>query len=117
MKRKTPCLARQAGELLVAGFDGTEPSKEILALIRAGLGGVILYRKNCVDATQVLELTNRLQDEARAAGHAQPLSIAIDRVTGMATMPRHAATWRMRARRSTAQLLRAERRVLYLRYT
>ena len=75
-------LARSAGQLLVAGFDGTEPSKEILALIRAGLGGVILYRKNCVDAAQVLGLSNRLQQEARAAGHAQPLLIAIDQEQG-----------------------------------
>ena len=78
--RKT--LSRDAGQLLIAGFDGTEPSQEILALIRAGLGGVILYRKNCVDAAQVLELTNRLQDAARAAGHAQPLLIAIDQEQG-----------------------------------
>ena len=75
-------LARAAGQLLIAGFDGTEPSKEILALIGAGLGGVILYRKNCVDAPQVLELTNRLQEAARAAGHARPLLIAIDQEQG-----------------------------------
>jgi beta-N-acetylhexosaminidase len=75
-------LSRAAGQLLVAGFDGTEPSTEILALIRAGLGGVILYRKNCVDAAQVLALTNRLQQEARAADHAQPLLIAIDQEQG-----------------------------------
>jgi beta-N-acetylhexosaminidase len=75
-------LAKSAGQLLIAGFDGTEPSKEILALIRAGLGGVILYRKNCVDAAQVLELTNRLQEAARAAEHAQPLLIAIDQEQG-----------------------------------
>jgi beta-N-acetylhexosaminidase len=75
-------LCRAAGQLLVAGFDGTEPSKEILALIRAGLGGVILYRKNCVDAAQVLELTNSLQEAARAADHAQPLLIAIDQEQG-----------------------------------
>jgi len=71
-----------AGQLLIAGFDGTEPSKEILALIRAGLGGVILYRKNCVDAAQVLDLTNRLQESARAAGQKQPLLIAIDQEQG-----------------------------------
>jgi beta-N-acetylhexosaminidase len=75
-------LAKSAGQLLVAGFDGTEPSKEILALIRAGLGGVILYRKNCVDALQVLELTNRLQEVARLAEHARPLLIAIDQEQG-----------------------------------
>jgi len=75
-------LARAAGQLIIAGFDGIEPSKEILALIRAGLGGVILYRKNCVDAAQVLDLTNRLQETARAAGHEQPLLIAIDQEQG-----------------------------------
>jgi len=75
-------LAHFAGQLLIAGFDGTEPSREILALIRAGLGGVILYRKNCVDAAQVLDLTNRLQEAARAAGHKQPLLIAIDQEQG-----------------------------------
>jgi beta-N-acetylhexosaminidase len=81
MKRNAS-LARAAGQLLIAGFDGTEPSQEILALIRAGLGGVILYRKNCVDAPQVLDLTNSLQKAARDAGHAQPLLIAIDQEQG-----------------------------------
>ena len=75
-------LADRAGELLVCGFDGTEPSAEILELIGAGLGGVILFRKNCVDAGQVLELTNRLQEAARAAGHERPLLIAIDQEQG-----------------------------------
>jgi len=75
-------LARRAGELIIAGFDGAEPSTEILALIRAGLGGVILYRKNCVDAAQVLALTNRLQEAARAAGHRRPLLVAIDQEQG-----------------------------------
>jgi len=78
----TQTLARFAGQLLVAGFDGTAPSQEITALIRAGLGGVILYRKNCVDANQVLGLTNSLQETARAAGHALPLLIAIDQEQG-----------------------------------
>ncbi|HEY5997959.1 MAG TPA: beta-N-acetylhexosaminidase, partial [bacterium] len=75
-------LAHAAGELLICGFEGTEPSVEILELIRAGLGGVILFRKNCVDAAQVLELTNRLQEAARAAGHERPLLIAIDQEQG-----------------------------------
>jgi beta-N-acetylhexosaminidase len=75
-------LAEAAGELLICGFDGTEPSAEILELIRAGLGGVILFRKNCVGAAQVLALTNRLQEAARAAGHERPLLIAIDQEQG-----------------------------------
>jgi beta-N-acetylhexosaminidase len=74
---------RDAGQLLIAGFDGTEPSAEILGLIRDwNLGGVILYRKNCVDAAQVLALTNRLQEEARRAGHERPLFVAIDQEQG-----------------------------------
>jgi beta-N-acetylhexosaminidase len=77
-----PVPVSAAGELLICGFDGTEPSPEILALIRAGLGGVILYRKNCVDAAQVLALTNRLQQAARDAGHERPLLIAIDQEQG-----------------------------------
>jgi len=70
------------GQLLVCGFEGTEPSAEILELIREGLGGVILYGRNCADAAQVLALTNRLQQAARAAGHRQPLLIAIDQEQG-----------------------------------
>jgi len=71
------------GNLLLAGFEGTEPSAEIRELIRGHrLGGVILYAKNCLDAGQVLELTNSLQDKARAAGADQPLLIAIDQEQG-----------------------------------
>ena len=73
----------RAGALLLAGFDGAEPSAEVLRLIREHrLGGVILYRKNCVDARQVLGLTNRLQEAAREAGHEQPLLVAIDQEQG-----------------------------------
>jgi beta-N-acetylhexosaminidase len=71
------------GNLLLAGFEGTEPSAEIRELIRGHhLGGVILYAKNCRDAGQVLELTNSLQDEAKTAGADQPLLIAIDQEQG-----------------------------------
>ncbi len=75
-------LSRSVAALLICGFDGVEPSPEILELIRAGIGGVILYRKNCVDALQVLELTSRLQTAARAAGQELPLLVAIDQEQG-----------------------------------
>lgn len=75
-------LAARAGDLLVAGFDGVEPSAEILELIRMGLGAVILYRKNCADALGVLDLTNRLQEAARASGRERPLLVAIDQEQG-----------------------------------
>jgi beta-N-acetylhexosaminidase len=90
----TPAARRvPAGALLVAGFDGTEPSAEILRLIREHrLGGVILYGKNCVDAGQVLRLTNRLQEAARAAGHERPLLVAIDQEQGRVVRIREGVT-------------------------
>jgi beta-N-acetylhexosaminidase len=73
----------QAGSLLVAGFTGTRPTSEIRELIRDyGLGGVILYGKNCVDPDQVRELINSLQDEARKAAAAYPLLVAMDQEQG-----------------------------------
>jgi beta-N-acetylhexosaminidase len=82
-----------AGQLLLAGFDGTVPSPEIVALIRDhGLGGVILYAKNCVDADQVAELTSSLQAETQEAGAEDPLFIAIDQEQGRVVRLREGVT-------------------------
>jgi len=82
-----------AGPLLLAGFEGTTPSPEIRELIRErSLGGVILYGKNCVDAGQVLELTNALQAEAKAAGAEDPLLVAIDQEQGRVVRIREGVT-------------------------
>ena len=71
-----PSPEHDPGRLLLAGFEGTVPSAEVRELIREHrLGGVILYGKNCLDAGQVLELTNSLQEEARAAGAEEPLLV------------------------------------------
>ena len=63
--------------LLCVGFTGTAPSPEVLELVRRGVGGVILFSRNLVDAAQVSELTAALK---RAAG--RPLLVSIDQEGG-----------------------------------
>ncbi|MGZ3603235.1 MAG: glycoside hydrolase family 3 protein, partial [Ktedonobacterales bacterium] len=75
---------QQVGQLFMAGFDGLEPTAEILDLIqRRAIGGVILFSRNTHDAEQVATLTRRLQEAAREAGHRYPLLIAIDQENGV----------------------------------
>ena len=77
-------LAEQVGQLFMVGFPGTSPSRDIIDLIqRRYVGGIILFSRNVGDASQVSELTRRLQAIARDAGHPYPLLIAIDQENGM----------------------------------
>lgn len=46
--------------LLMAGFDGKTPTPFIKDLVRRGLGGVVLFRRNVESPRQVAELTNEL---------------------------------------------------------
>ena len=83
--------ADQVGELFMVDFTGHEPSAEILALIRGGVGGIILFEKNVVDPVQVATLTNALQAAARAAGR-PPLVISMDQEGGPVVRLRARAT-------------------------
>jgi len=84
---------RTAGQLLLAGFEGKEPSAEIRELIRnRSLAGVILFAKNCDDPYQVLELTNALQEIALRSGHPRPLLVAIDQEQGRVARIREGVT-------------------------
>lgn len=67
--------------LVMAGFDGPEPTPAVLSLVRQGLAGVILFTRNLVDGGQTAELTRRLQEAAAAAGQ-PPLLIAADQEGG-----------------------------------
>lgn len=50
-------LRRQVGQLLIAGFNGVELPVELRSLAREfGLGGIILFARNIVDAEQVAVL-------------------------------------------------------------
>ena len=70
-------LDRDVAGLLCVGFHGTTPSPEVLELLRRGVGGVILFSRNLVDAEQVAALVGVLK---RAAG--RPLLISIDQEGG-----------------------------------
>ncbi|MFQ5779815.1 MAG: beta-N-acetylhexosaminidase [Nitrospiria bacterium] len=72
-------LASKVGQLLMAGFDGTTPSKEIRDLIkRHHIGGVILFSRNIKNPTQCARLTEALQKLSSDA----PLLIAVDQEGG-----------------------------------
>ena len=77
-------LEQQIGQLFMAGFLEPTPTQEIIDLIqRYHVGGVILFSRNIQHARQVFELTQALQEIARAAGHRFPLLISIDQENGM----------------------------------
>lgn len=71
--------ARKIGQLLMAGFDGTTPPKEIQELItQHAIGGVILFSRNIKNPTQVAKLTESLQKLSAEA----PLFVAVDQEGG-----------------------------------
>lgn len=77
-------LDQRIGQLVMAGFNGVEPSDDIIHLIeREHVGGVILFSRNLRDARQTRALTTRLQEIARAAGQPYPLLIATDQENGL----------------------------------
>lgn len=63
--------------LFCVGFHGTSPSAEVLALIRRGVYGVILFARNVESAEQVAQLSGALK---RAAG--RPLLVTVDQEGG-----------------------------------
>jgi beta-N-acetylhexosaminidase len=72
-------LQDKLGQLVMVGFDGTTPSREVTRLIATTrVGGVILFRRNVEDPPQVLALTKALQRLASKA----PLFVAIDQEGG-----------------------------------
>ena len=86
-------LQEQIGQLLVAGFEGTTPSKEITDLIQHHhVGGIILFSRNIQNTQQVYALTQKLQHIAQAAGHHYPLLIAIDQENGLVSRLGEGAT-------------------------
>ncbi|KAG4427727.1 hypothetical protein IFR05_016791 [Cadophora sp. M221] len=79
-------LRSKVGQLFIVGFHGHVASEDIKTLIRTyKVGAVILFLRNVDNATQLLELTNSLQETAKEAGHKQGLFIAIDQENGLVT--------------------------------
>ena len=76
-------LQKKVGRLLIAGFKGITMSDEIKHLIHEyHIGGVILFGRNIGTPQEILDLTQSLQKEAKAAGYTSPLLICIDQENG-----------------------------------
>jgi beta-N-acetylhexosaminidase len=74
---------RKAGQRLMVGFSGHEPSPDVRVLIRDyGVGHVILFARNVAEPEQVAGLVRELQEIARDAGHDLPLFVAVDQEGG-----------------------------------
>jgi beta-N-acetylhexosaminidase len=72
-------LRQKIGQLLMAGFEGTRPSKAITRLIKEyQIGGVILFARNIESPTQLAHLTRSLQRLSPEA----PLLVAVDQEGG-----------------------------------
>ena len=73
-------LARDVGQLLSVGFDGTAAPDDLLARIAAGeVGGVMLFRPNIASPGQVAALVAALRG---AAPDGAPLLVSIDQEGG-----------------------------------
>jgi len=78
-------LRDQIAQTVMMGIDGLAPSPEEKRLIEQGVGGVILFERNCSSPTQVAELIDTLQETARTKGLQTPLAVAIDQEHGPVT--------------------------------
>lgn len=69
-------------QVVMMGLEGPSPSTEEIRLIERGIGGVILFERNCVEPTQVSQLIDTLQGIATRRRGGIPLCIAIDQEYG-----------------------------------
>lgn len=70
-------IASLAARMLCAGFDGPSVPSEMAALLRAGLGGAVLFARNVVSPQQVAELNRSIKQIARG-----PVMICVDHEGG-----------------------------------
>jgi len=78
-------LRDRIAQTVMMGLAGPAPSSEEKSLIEQGIGGVILFERNCRHPAQVAELIDNLQGIARTKGPGMPLNIAIDQEHGPVT--------------------------------
>jgi beta-N-acetylhexosaminidase len=77
-------IAKKVAQLLIFGFHGTTVNDEIRELIRTDqVGGIILFSRNLGTKEEILQLTMDLQNEAKEAGHKDPLFICVDQEHGV----------------------------------
>ncbi len=74
-------LEEKIGQVVICGFYGTTPSKEIKILIQKyHLGNAVLFKRNLENPEQARKLTSSLQEMSK-----NPLLIAIDQEGGIVT--------------------------------
>jgi beta-N-acetylhexosaminidase len=109
-------LKDRIAQVVMMGIAGPTPSKEELALVEQGVGGVILFERNCRNPAQVAELIKDLQETARSKGLGIPLIIAIDQEHGPVTRIKEGITplpsaWEM-GRTGDSDLVRRGARIM-----
>ena len=78
-------LERKIGQLIVAGFEGTEVNESIREMItKYHVGNIILFEHNCKTPEQIFKLTQDLQKIALES-NGVPLFITIDQENGTVT--------------------------------
>ncbi len=76
-------LAGLAGQRIVAGFEGTEPPRDLVRMIRRGeLAGVILFAESLPSRAAGKRLAHRLQAIPRPPGLREPLLVMVDQEGG-----------------------------------
>lgn len=76
---KSMSSEEKIGQIMICGFDGTNPSENIQTLIRDyHLGNVILFKRNVENPYQIKKLTSELQRISKI-----PLTIAVDQEGGI----------------------------------
>lgn len=76
-------LREKIGQMLLCGFEGTEATDQLKALIAEHhIGGVIYFARNVEQTGQVAELSEQLQQIAEQSG-TLPLWVSIDQEGGM----------------------------------
>ncbi|MCF7891306.1 beta-N-acetylhexosaminidase [Candidatus Bipolaricaulota bacterium] len=86
-------MIERPGKLVMVGFQGTEPDDHLRRMIEEfRVGGVILFRRNVVNAEQVASLTEEIQGIAKNAGYESPLIISIDQEGGIVNRIRDGIT-------------------------
>ncbi len=77
-------IRQKVGQLMMFGFEGKTPSKDIINLIAShGVGSLILFSRNIGHKEEVKQLTEELQKIAKKAHHPSPLIIATDQENGI----------------------------------
>jgi beta-N-acetylhexosaminidase len=85
-------LKDRIAQVVMMGIEGLTPTEEERVLIEQGVGGVILFERNCQSPAQVADLIEDLQEVARTKGLGIPLIIAIDQEHGPVTRIKEGVT-------------------------